>query len=64
MNIIQICDARYEVKIENGLRMIKYNGNWITYSRFVDRLADDDHWDQLCELAKLGQNIKIKQSDK
>lgn len=51
---IQLCNSRYQVKVENGNRMVFYNGEWITHERFIDRLIPDNKAAELFELFKLG----------
>ena len=58
MNIIEIKGVRYQVRVENEVQEILYDGTWISRSDFVDALCSDNKWDQVCELALLGFNTK------
>jgi hypothetical protein len=57
VTIIEICGHRYRCRIHNGRRQARYNGEWIEATKFVDKLAEDGHLDQVAELVKLGMNV-------
>ena len=49
---IGLCGKAYQVRVVDGQEEVLCGGEWITYTRFVDNLADANKWDELCELAK------------
>ena len=57
--LIELDGERYQVKNENGERMILLNGTWTKYYNFICWLADNELWLQLCALAELGM-YKVK----
>jgi hypothetical protein len=55
--LIELDGHRYEVRVIQGQRQILFEGEWTPAFDFVDTLADRGEWGQVCELAKLGDNI-------
>jgi len=51
MYAIMLQGEAYHVKVEGGLREVRYKGKWIDYNAFIDALADEGKFGQLCELA-------------
>ena len=60
MNIIKLANSFYEVKVVDGIRMVKA-GQWMETSKFVSWLLDNNKTSELTDLVKLGINqIKKK----
>ena len=60
MNIIKLGNSFYEVKVVDGIRMVKA-GQWMEASKFVSWLSDNNKTSELTDLVKLGINqIKKK----
>jgi hypothetical protein len=57
-NYIKLGKDTYEVKIEDGKRMICFGGTWLSHNGFVDMLADIGAWDQLSDLIKAAFILK------
>jgi hypothetical protein len=60
MNIIKLANSFYEVKVVDGIRMVKA-GQWMEATKFVDWLSDNNKTSELVDLIKLVINtIKSK----
>ncbi len=54
---IKLKGSVYEVKVENGKRLVLFNREWISIDGFIDSLIKHGLYDQVVEAAELGGNI-------
>lgn len=54
---IKLKSSIYEVKVENGKRLVKFAGKWISIDGFINALIKHGLYDQVVEAAELGGNI-------
>jgi|688.fasta_scaffold37665_5 hypothetical protein len=55
MNVIKLSNSHYEVKVENGKRMVRAD-RWMEATVFVDWLIANNKTQEISDLVRLGIN--------